>query len=1116
LYFLNRNDPFYIIRITGFRGKNLPTISGNPNCFKSPEPRVTCSRLGVGFVSLCEMPSTLKFLLCIIASACLSWVANGNVIGIDFGSNTMKVAIVQPGSPLEVVTNFQSKRKTPMSVTFYRGERMFGSDSEVLLARKPDLTFEQFYTAIGREPEHPLVRPFYNARNYPYELVTNETTGHASFKVPGGDDVYYAPEELVAMIMEYAKDMTKSFGGKTIKDCVLTIPSHFTQHERMALYVAADIADLRVLSLIEENTAAALHYGIDRKADKSETVLFYNLGHSDTEVSIVKYSSYMQKEAGKNKTVGQFEVVGKAWDTEVGGFHFDMKLADLLADRFNEAWVKKKKDKAGDIRDHVRPMTRLKVEARKIKEVLSANLEIPFRAEQLHDDVDINIKVSRADFEAMCDELYERMTGPIDRALLSANMTLADITTVELLGGTVRIPKVRDTLNTYFKEGKLELGQHLNGDEAMALGAAFRAANLSTAFRVRKIGMADQLSFGVSVKLENLPQEVGMFGGLMNMFSSSVSSKSEEGDEKNEVWSKQTLLYPHKSIVPSPKAKTLAFNHDEDILCRLEYAAEETETDGSGSLPSGTSRLLGVFNITGIADFAKEAASKGLGSPRVHLSFTLDSGGVVSLSKAEATVDLPIEPEPESEQEADADAASVSPGSESAMDSADATEAEAEAEDNTDRTSTETDNKENEGGDASSPAPTTETEAELANEEGEGMDGVRDESVNKDESSTEPSSEDDRSSEDGQPSQSQSTADETQSTADETGSSSKKDDKKGKKTKDKKGRDKKDMKKGKDKKEEKDSVIRRVLSIVENPDLLTPPAWSPVLIAESRSKLRALTDADNLRKEREAALNTLEAYIYAVKGKLSENEDDYKKVSTDEQRAEIVTLCDEAEEWLYDDGRDADTAGFKAKLSSIAVKVEAMFKRLEELTKRPAAVKKARSDIAKIEDRIEKWSITMPHITEEEKGKVTDALAKVQEWLDKKESEQDSKLPHEEPAFFASEVGPMFKPLLALYEKVSKKPKPPPPVLSNSAANSTDANNTSTSDDASTARTGSTKEDEPVRVKVNLGEEDDEAEAPFGNDKSSSTPETLENAEAEVEKEGEAGTVDEENGNDEL
>jgi hypoxia up-regulated 1 len=161
---------------------------------------------------------------------------------------------------------------------------------------------------------------------------------------------------------------------------------------------------------------------------------------------------------------------------------------------------------------------------------------------------------------------------------------------VELLGGGVRMPRVKKILDDYFKAAKLELGQHMNGDEAMAMGAAFRAANLSTAFRVRKVGVQDMSSFGVSVRLETLPEgeekKGGLFGGLLG-----GKKGDKKGDKDEEEWVKHTTVFPAKSAVPS-KPKTVAFNYDKDILCKIEY-----DDESSPLLPAGTAKTLGVFNI---------------------------------------------------------------------------------------------------------------------------------------------------------------------------------------------------------------------------------------------------------------------------------------------------------------------------------------------------------------------------------------------------------------------------------------------------------------------------------------------------------------------------------------
>lgn len=817
------------------------------------------------------------------------------------------------------VTNFQSKRKTPTAITFYRGERMFGADSIALMARKPDLTFTRTFRMLGRSVDHPAITEF-PKQYFPYVAYTNETTKALTLKQ---EETYYTPEELIGMMLDHARLMTANFGGKKIKDCVITVPSFFTQHERAALFAAAEMADLNVLSLIEENTAAALHYGVDRVFEQPETVVFYNMGAASVQVTVVTYSSYQVKEGGKNKTVGQFEVVGKAWDSSLGGFNFDVALTELLADRFNSAWSKKPSGNGKDLRDFVVPMTKLRIQANKVKEVLSANAEFPVKIEQLHADVDLSTKVSRAEFEEACSDLFARVTDPVTRALAMANVTVADIHSVEILGGAVRIPKLKKELDEYFKDAKAAIGQHMNGDESMALGAAFRAANISTQFRVRKVGATDISNFGISVRLETLPEDEASSG----LFGKKKATESEE------TWTKKATVFPAVTPLPS-KVKTVAFQYDKDIVCNIEY-----DDEGPLPLPEGTDKLVAMFNITGVANFAKETASKGLGAPKVHLSFGLDSSGLVQLVKAEATLELP--PEPEDVQEVSSNST------------------EPTKEESSEASESETTN------DATPAADTNSTNTEAS------------------ETSTNSTKTDNKKSDD------------------------------------------KDMKKPIKK---KPNTLRKTLLVKLNYKATTPPLKSPEEIAESKARLQALQEIDDIRAAKAAALNDLEAYIYKVKNQLSDREDELKQVSTDEQRQEVVDLANETEEWLYDEGRDQTVAVYNAKQKAIKDLAQKIFKRFTEIEARDKAVAKARKSLKEVKKAVSDWDSKMPHVTDAEKQDLLKAVKLAEDWLEKKLEAQDKVAPHETPAFDSSEVPQQLKSVSLLFDKLMKKPKPAPPV----------------------------------------------------------------------------------------
>jgi hypoxia up-regulated 1 len=450
--------------------------------------------------------------------------------------------------------------------------------------------------------------------------VYNETRSGVCLHIDGRT---FTPEELVAMVLTHAKDITNAFGVPgEVKDCVLTVPSFYTQHERRALLDAAALADLNVLALIDENTAAGLHYGIDRVEEEPRNILFYNMGASALQVSIMQFYSYERKESkyGKGKKVGAFQVLGKGWDASVGGEAFDARIVNFMADEFNEIWNKKRNDgKKEDVRKHPRAMAKLRVQANKIKQVLSANMDVPIFIDSLHDDVNYASHLTRATFEELCHDLLERSIVPITNALKAANMTLADIHGVELIGGGMRVPKVQANIQEALGDS-LELGMHINSDESMALGAAFHGANVSTAFKVRHVGMTDINPFPVSVALGNLESEEksGLFG------------KGKKKNSEEEEWSKEATIFKANGKIGIKK--TIAFTHDQDVDCTVKYEPDEF-------LPEGTNEIIEKYNITGVEKFAKEMEAKGLGKPKVSLQFELSSSGIITLSKAEAAVE---------------------------------------------------------------------------------------------------------------------------------------------------------------------------------------------------------------------------------------------------------------------------------------------------------------------------------------------------------------------------------------------------------------------------------------------------------------------------------------------
>lgn len=853
------------------------------------------------------------------------------ILGVDLGSLYMKVALVQRNSPLEIVTNLHSKRKTEQMVLFDAGTRFYGADASSLMARKPHLTPTAMSVMLGRDDEHPSVQVL-KERHHQFEPSYNETRSGVCLTIDGKE---FTPEELVAMVLTHAKDITAAYGVTSpIKDCVLTVPSFYTQHERRALLDAALLADLNVLALINENTAAALHFGIDRIDEKPLNYLFYNMGAGSLQVSVVRYLSYPHKATkyGKEKTVGAFEVLSSSWDATLGGASFDARLVDFMADEFNGIWNEKRGTTDNDVRKFPRAMAKLMIQANKVKHVLSANSDMPVFVDALQDDVNYHTHISRAKFEEVCHDLLVRAAEPIDKALKMANVTLEQLDAVEMIGGAMRVPKVQEAVGHAL--GDVKLGMHLNSDESMGLGAAFHGANVSTSFKVRHVGMADVNSFPVAVDLTELSvgkEEKKSGGGLFGIGKKKADEAAAK-KEDDDAWAKHATIF--KLGAKLGVKKTIAFSYDKDVHVEVNY--EESDT-----LPIGTGLSIEQYDVSGIAEFAKEMSEKELGTPKVSLQFELDTSGLSRLVKAEAVVEEIVMVEEEIEVEIEEDE-------------------ETPAED----AKAESDEEKKEG-----------ANAEEKKEEGEAAPDAEKEGESKDEKEEE--------------------------------------------------KPKKKTKTETVQKEKKKKHVRTLKVISYNVGPIQP--YSPEIMAESIAKLATLAQVDKERMDLEESKNNYESYMYLIRNRLIDDEEEISKVTTEEQREALRQSAEDAEEWMFDDGYTADLATYQAKFVDLSAPAEKVFSRTAELTARPAAVDALLKKLSKIEDLLVKWETTMEHITPEERKEVQDKVDEVRVWIEEKVAEQSKTDPSEDPVFTSAEVPGQTKRIESIVARLMKKPKPKPP-----------------------------------------------------------------------------------------
>jgi hypoxia up-regulated 1 len=617
------------------------------------------------------------------------------------GTDFIKVALVSPGQAFQIVGNVNSKRKTSTTVSFYQGDRIFEADAESLLPRRPRQVFHAPHRLLGRNASHPSVIDYINSSYYATSVQTN-SRGGLDFIVPGewrapapgsaaalkaeaaeaalieaagpegaeaakaaakaaaAEPTLFSAEEMVAQLFIHIKDFTElhAGGGLKVRDVVLTVPSFFTQNERVALLDAAELAGLKVLALIDENAAAGVHYGIDRVTENTtHYMILYNMGDEDTEATLFAYDSYqaIDKTSSKPKAIGQGRILAKSWDTSLGGRQFDKALVEYVADSFNRDKGKTLPASAkGDVRNLPGSMVKIKKNVQKALEVLSANEEYSLTVEGVHGDVDYRVQVNRAILDKAVEEagLWKRVVKPLEDLVLMSNLSLANVTVVEIVGGGVRVPKVQAILKDFLAEAKksaggvgAELGTHLNGDEVMALGAAFAAANRSATFRVRKVGMIDGFPFPIGVRLQHLdPTAVTS----VSAGEDAAAAAANEGDAPSlpgKPWVKRSSLFRAYNTLDS--VKRISFSADHDLRATLFYENVTMSGSGAPPLPEGTSRTVGIYNITGIDKLLANETIVATGGLKVHISFELSESGIASVLKAEATQDIEtLVPEP--------------------------------------------------------------------------------------------------------------------------------------------------------------------------------------------------------------------------------------------------------------------------------------------------------------------------------------------------------------------------------------------------------------------------------------------------------------------------------------
>lgn len=381
-------------------------------------------------------------------------MAKPQAVGIDLGTTYSCVGVFQHGK-VEIIANDQGNRTTPSYVAFTDTERLIGDAAKNQVAMNPTNTVFDAKRLIGRKSNDPVVAG--DKKHWPFNVIDEAGRPKVEVEYKGEKKTFFA-EEVSSMVLTKMKETAEAYLGKTVTDAVVTVPAYFNDSQRQATKDAGTIAGLNVLRIINEPTAAAIAYGLDKKVGVEQNILIFDLGGGTFDVSILTIEE------------GIFEVKSTAGDTHLGGEDFDNRMVSFFIKEFKRKF---KKDMSGN----KRAVRRLRTACERAKRTLSSITEASIEIDSLFEGVDFYTKITRARFEELCADLFRGTLEPVEKALRDSKFDKGQIHELVLVGGSTRIPRIQKLLQDFFN-GK-ELNKSINPDEAVAYGAAIQAAILS-------------------------------------------------------------------------------------------------------------------------------------------------------------------------------------------------------------------------------------------------------------------------------------------------------------------------------------------------------------------------------------------------------------------------------------------------------------------------------------------------------------------------------------------------------------------------------------------------------------------------------------------------------------